>query len=124
MAASLRTPQWNNVRAADDDDRRGDKFRGERRTTDVMTGATAVSVANVGTTGVMTDAAGGFRGERRDDRRDDRRDSGFRGERRDDRRDDRRSGGFRSERRDDRRGDGFRDDRGGGFDQPPQDTKA
>ncbi len=81
------------------DDRRGDKFRGERRDDrrDDRRGS-------------------GFRGERRDDRRGDRRDGGFRGERRDDRRDDRRSGGFRSERRDDRRGDGFRDDRGGGFD--------
>ena len=38
------------------DDRRGDKFRGERRATDVMTGAAAVSVANAGMTGVATGA--------------------------------------------------------------------
>ncbi len=82
------------------DDRRGDKFRGERRDDS------------------REDRRGsGFRGERRDDRRDDRRDSGFRGERRDDRRGDGfrddRGGGFDSRRRTPRREGGFggRDDR-------------
>ncbi len=82
------------------DDRRGDKFRGERR--DDSRGDRR---------------GGGFRGERRDDRRDDRRSGGFRGERRDDRRGDGfrddRGGGFDSRRRTPRREGGFggRDDR-------------
>ncbi len=82
------------------DDRRGDKFRGERRDDrrDDRRGS-------------------GFRGERRDDRRDDRRSGGFRSERRDDRRGDGfrddRGGGFDSRRRTPRREGGFggRDDR-------------
>ena len=82
------------------DDRRDDKFRGERRDDrrDDRRGS-------------------GFRGERRDDRRDDRRSGGFRGERRDDRRGDGfrddRGGGFDSRRRTPRREGGFggRDDR-------------
>ncbi len=82
------------------DDRRGDKFRGERRDDrrDDRRG-------------------GGFRSERRDDRRDDRRSGGFRSERRDDRRGDGfrddRGGGFDSRRRTPRREGGFggRDDR-------------
>ena len=57
MAASLRTPQWNNVRAADVMTGAATNSVANAGTTDVMTGATAVSVANVGTTGVMTDAA-------------------------------------------------------------------
>ena len=82
------------------DDRRDDKFRGERR--DDRRDDRRDS---------------GFRGERRDDRRDDRRSGGFRSERRDDRRGDGfrddRGGGFDSRRRTPRREGGFggRDDR-------------